>query len=133
MFVDFRDPVLGRRVAVKVLRPERESDPRAVADLCMEAQITGQLDHPNVVPVHDFGDGDSSPFIVMKYVTGKSLSELLRESRRELRSPAVLRGFVQILLKLCDALPLVNVMALTSRVNSRHARDHSGVINVEAR
>lgn len=99
-----RDPVIGRRVAIKVLRPELEQDDRALNEFSLEAQVTGQLDHPNIVPVYDFGAGDKSPFMVMKWIAGKSLSQLLRSEREPGRGPDQLKTFVQILLRVCDAL-----------------------------
>jgi serine/threonine-protein kinase len=99
-----RDPVIGRRVAIKVLRPELESDERVLGEFAQEAQVTGQLDHPNIVPVYDFGSGDRSPFMVMKWVAGKSLTQLLRAKRVTTQCPDQLRSFVQIVLRLCDAL-----------------------------
>jgi hypothetical protein len=99
-----RDPVIGRRVAVKVLRPELEADERVLGEFAQEAQVTGQLDHPNIVPVYDFGAGDRSPFMVMKWIAGQSLAELLQRERDPSRCPEQLRHFVQIVLRLCDAL-----------------------------
>jgi serine/threonine-protein kinase len=50
-----RDPVIGRRVAIKVLRPELEGNEPAALKFAEEAQITGQLEHPNIVPIYDLG------------------------------------------------------------------------------
>jgi len=99
-----RDPVIGRRVAIKVLRPEFERDDRVLDEFSQEAQVTGQLDHPNIVPIYDFGSGEKSPFMVMKWVAGKSLAQLLRGARDGSRGPDQLKTFVQIVLRVCDAL-----------------------------
>ncbi|HTV21715.1 MAG TPA: serine/threonine-protein kinase, partial [Polyangiaceae bacterium] len=99
-----RDPVIGRRVAIKVLRPELERDDRVLDEFSQEAQVTGQLDHPNIVPIYDFGSGEKSPFMVMKWVAGKSLAQLLRSAREAPRGPDQLKSFVQIVLRMCDAL-----------------------------
>jgi eukaryotic-like serine/threonine-protein kinase len=99
-----RDPVIGRRVAIKVLRPELENDERILGEFSQEAQVTGQLDHPNIVPVYDFGAGDRSPFMVMKWIAGKSLAQLLRDDREPARRPDQLRQLIQIVLRTCDAL-----------------------------
>ena len=104
VIIGARDPVIGRRVAVKVLRPELESDERLQDEFAQEAQITGQLDHPNIVPVYDFGAGERSPFMVMKWIAGKSLAELLHVERSDRERPDQLRHFVKIVLRLCDAL-----------------------------
>jgi eukaryotic-like serine/threonine-protein kinase len=99
-----RDPIIGRRVAIKVLRPELEHDERVLDEFSQEAQVTGQLDHPNIVPIYDFGTSDKSPFMVMKWVAGKSLAQLLKSERQAAQGPDQLKGFVQIILRMCDAL-----------------------------
>jgi eukaryotic-like serine/threonine-protein kinase len=99
-----RDPIIGRRVAIKVLRPELEQDDRVLDEFSQEARVTGQLDHPNIVPVYDFGTGDKSPFMVMKWVAGKSLAQLLRAEAAAAHGPDQLKAFVQIVLRMCDAL-----------------------------
>jgi eukaryotic-like serine/threonine-protein kinase len=99
-----RDPVIGRRVAIKVLRPELERDDRVLGEFAQEARVTGQLDHPNIVPVYDFGSGDDSPFMVMKWVAGKSLARLLEATRQARHGSDQLKSFVQIVLRMCDAL-----------------------------
>ncbi len=99
-----RDPIIGRRVAIKVLRPELERDDRVLDEFSQEAQVTGQLDHPNIVPIYDFGTSDKSPFMVMKWVAGKSLAQLLKGERQAAHCPDQLKWFVQIVLRMCDAL-----------------------------
>ncbi|MEY2931422.1 MAG: hypothetical protein RL033_2171 [Pseudomonadota bacterium] len=99
-----RDPVIGRKVAIKVLRPDLERDERVLAEFSQEARVTGQLDHPNIVPIYDFGAGERSPFLVMKWIAGKTLAELLRKERQPTQPVDRLRYLVQIVLRLCDAL-----------------------------
>jgi eukaryotic-like serine/threonine-protein kinase len=99
-----RDPIIGRRVAIKVLRPEFEHDDRVLDEFSQEAQVTGQLDHPNIVPIYDFGSSDKSPFMVMKWVAGKSLAQRLKSERGQGRGPDQLKSFVQVVLRMCDAL-----------------------------
>jgi serine/threonine-protein kinase len=73
-----RDPELNRELAVKVLRPEFCDRPALVRRFLEEAQITAQLPHPGVVPVHDIGrDEHGLPFLVMKLVRGQTLEALL--------------------------------------------------------
>jgi serine/threonine-protein kinase len=74
------DPVLGRELAVKVLR----ADHRGRADLdrrfVEEARLGGRLDHPGVVPVHALGRlPDGRPYFTMKLVRGRTLAELLKK------------------------------------------------------
>ncbi|HEY3494836.1 MAG TPA: serine/threonine-protein kinase [Polyangiaceae bacterium] len=98
------DPVIRRRVAIKTLLPELHEEPEAKSRFAEEAQITGQLEHPNIVPIYDLGGGDAGPFIVMKLIRGKSLTALIAEARARGGQPDELQHFVQTLLRLCDAL-----------------------------
>src|SRR5262245_60810475 len=75
------DPVIGRKVAIKVLRPELRGEKLTEEKFAEEAQITGQLEHPNIVPIYDLCEDPNGPFIVMKLVHGKSLTELVNEVR----------------------------------------------------
>lgn len=68
------DTVLDRPVAVKVLSPQMVRD--GAERLIREARSVAQLDHPHIVAVHDAGEIDSQPFIVMQYVAGKSLRDV---------------------------------------------------------
>jgi serine/threonine protein kinase len=99
-----RDPVIGRRVAIKVLRPELEGNEPAAQKFAEEAQITGQLEHPNIVPIYDLGVDEAGPFIVMKWIRGQSLAEMIAEARGGRERPDLLARFVEITMKLCDAL-----------------------------
>ena len=74
------DTVLRRDLAMKVIHPEAELSRAAVARFLEEAQITAQLEHPNIVPVHDLGSafGDSGMFFTMKRVTGTTLTTAIR-------------------------------------------------------
>jgi hypothetical protein len=70
---------LGRHVAVKTVRPS-VSDVDASVRILREAWVTGLLEHPNVVPVHDVGiDASGSPVIVMKRIEGHAWSELISD------------------------------------------------------
>jgi serine/threonine-protein kinase len=71
---------LGRTVAVKTLRPAQRE--RAAAfDLLREAWVTGSLEHPNIVPVHDLGlDSDGTPSIVLKRIGGVEWSRLVADA-----------------------------------------------------
>ncbi len=73
-----RDLLLARPVALKVLFPEFAGDPSFVARFRREAQAAANLSHPNVVGVYDWGQEGSTYYIVMEYVDGKSLSDILR-------------------------------------------------------
>ncbi len=75
-----RDNVLGRIVAVKVLREQYASDAQFVARFKREAQAAANLAHPNIVNVYDVGQDGDVYYIIMEYVAGASLKELINSS-----------------------------------------------------
>ncbi|MYW01823.1 Stk1 family PASTA domain-containing Ser/Thr kinase [Streptomyces sp. SID3343] len=88
-----RDIRLGRSVAVKTLRADLARDPTFQARFRREAQSAASLNHPAIVAVYDTGedyiDGLSIPYIVMEYVDGSTLRELLHSGRRLLPERAL--------------------------------------------
>src|SRR3954453_15023928 len=72
------DRLLDRRVAVKVLLPEFASDAISVERFRREAQAAAGLSHPHIVSVYDWGEEDDTSFIVMEYVPGQTLREILQ-------------------------------------------------------
>ncbi|MEC3993380.1 protein kinase [Actinacidiphila sp. DG2A-62] len=78
-----RDTRMGRIVAVKTLLPELADNPDARRRFAREAQAAGALNHPGIVTVHDqdeVEDGDQVvPYLVMEYVSGRTLAQLVRE------------------------------------------------------
>jgi eukaryotic-like serine/threonine-protein kinase len=76
------DRILGRPVAVKVLRDPVSSDPTAEERFLREARAAASLAHPNIVSVHDVGVEGEAPFIVMELVAGEPLSDLIARERR---------------------------------------------------
>jgi serine/threonine-protein kinase len=73
-----RDIALHRLVALKVLRYEFTGSQEHRERFRREARMTARLSHPNIVPVHSFGEVDDLVYIVMKYVHGESLAARLR-------------------------------------------------------
>ena len=73
-----RDPQLGRKVALKVLRPDLH-DASVAARLQREAIALARLSHPNVVGVHEVGNVDGEPFVAMEYVPGGDLAKWLHD------------------------------------------------------
>jgi tetratricopeptide (TPR) repeat protein/tRNA A-37 threonylcarbamoyl transferase component Bud32 len=74
------DPDFGRSLALKVLLAEHQDNPELVRRFLEEAQISGRLAHPGIVPVHELGSlPDRRPFFTMKLVKGQTLAELLRQ------------------------------------------------------
>src|SRR5579883_3677462 len=74
-----RDTRLNRRVALKILAPERISNPRAVARFQREARVGAQLQHENLVRVYDFGECNGRFFLVMEFIEGRTIGHLLSE------------------------------------------------------
>jgi eukaryotic-like serine/threonine-protein kinase len=90
------DVRLGRVVAIKRLRTDLASDPTFQARFRREAQSSASLNHPAIVSVYDTGEETSSdgsdvpqPYIVMEYVAGRTLREILREGRKILPERAL--------------------------------------------
>jgi beta-lactam-binding protein with PASTA domain/tRNA A-37 threonylcarbamoyl transferase component Bud32 len=77
-----RDQQLDRRVAIKVLFPEYARDPNFVERFRREAQNAAMLNHANIVSVYDYGQERGTYFIVMEYVEGQSLRDVLRGQGR---------------------------------------------------
>ncbi len=101
------DRRLRRNVAMKVLAPGRSEH---AARFAQEAQITGQLEHPNIVPVHELGRGPGGDlYLTMKEVRGQELSDEMEEvaaavKQGETEAMAGLVRLVGILLKVCDGV-----------------------------
>src|SRR3954469_15063801 len=74
-----RDSLLDRPVALKVLFPEFATDRAFVERFRREAQAAANLSHPNIVSVYDWGEEGGTYFIVMEYVEGRSLAQILRD------------------------------------------------------
>ncbi len=77
------DRALHREVAVKEIRPERADDPNSRARFLLEAEVTGRLEHPGIVPIYSLGHGDAGqPFYTMRFVRGDSLKEAIERFHR---------------------------------------------------
>src|SRR5262249_9374853 len=79
--VAVRDRALRRKVAMKVLvSPDSKASPRQMDQLLAEAQTTGQLEHPNIVPIHEFGTTRQDKcYFTMKFVKGDTLQHIFRK------------------------------------------------------
>jgi serine/threonine protein kinase len=75
-----RDIRLGREVAVKVLDQRLAERPGFRERFLREARVAAALDHPNIVPLYDFGDSDEMLYLVMPYVSGGSIQDMLHRS-----------------------------------------------------
>jgi serine/threonine protein kinase len=72
-----RDTRLGRTVALKLLPPELAADPVSRRRLLQEAQAASSLNHPNIVVLYDISSHEGRDFLVMEYVPGRTLKELI--------------------------------------------------------
>jgi len=77
-----RDERLERPVAIKIIDPDHADDPEFVRRLSDEAKTVARLSHPNVVAVYDQGTYEDSPYVVMEFVRGRTLREVLADRRR---------------------------------------------------
>ena len=85
------DTRLGRKVAVKLLRPALTSNPDAVRRFEQEARAASSLNHPNIVTIYEIGDIDERRFLAMEFVEGRSLAAMIGrpvERRRRWRASA---------------------------------------------
>lgn len=99
------DPALGRDVALKVVRASLASDQAACERFVAEAHVCAGLQHPGIVPIHEFGRlEDGRPYFAMKIVEGQTFAELMRGATRG----AAARGFVEIFEKVCQTLAFVH-------------------------
>ncbi len=93
------DTLLGRTVTIKVLRENLMEDPDLVRSFRREAYAAASLSHPNIVNVYDVGKDENVYYIVMEYIEGKTLKEIIQEEGQLTPSRAV--SFAR---QICDAL-----------------------------
>ena len=68
-----------RDVTIKVILPQYASDPKFVADFEAEAKLVAQLENKHIVPLIDYWQDDNGAFLVMRYVSGGSLKDMLEK------------------------------------------------------
>lgn len=109
---------LGRTVAVKRLKAEHTSEGNILA-LMREAWVTGSLEHPNIVPVHDVGlDADGQPFLVMKRIEGEHWGRLIGqpdEVRRRFGVTDVQAWHLGVLQQVCHAVAFAHSRGVVHR------------------
>src|SRR5574341_1632103 len=74
-----QDTKLGRKVAIKLLPAELTRDAGRVRRFEQEAQAASALNHPNIITIYDIGESDAGRFIVMEFIAGRTLRELIGE------------------------------------------------------
>lgn len=108
---------IRREVAVKYMLDDK--DPKKKARFIEEAQINGQLEHPNIVPVYDLGlDAQKRPFIMMKMIKGRSLKDVfdqLRDNPRLTQKEFTLGRLLNILVNVCNALSFAHARGVVHR------------------
>jgi serine/threonine-protein kinase len=104
------DERLERNVAVKVIHPERAGDARFVQRFNDEAKTAARLSHPNVVAVFDQGTYNGTPYLIMEYVRGRTLREILSDRRRLYPAEAL-----AVLEQMLAALAVAHRMGLVHR------------------
>jgi len=103
-------------VAMKVLDPNFGRDRASRLRFVEEAQITGQLDHPNIPPVHDlWTDEQGNLCFTMKLVKGKTLNQVLAERGPGQPSDRELERLLQLFLKVCDAVSFAHSRGVIHR------------------
>lgn len=113
------DRLLGRSVAMKIVRADAKTSPAALSRFVAEAQATGQLEHPNIVPIYDFGvlpSGDV--FYTMREVKGHSLRDVLTglsEGREEYERDYTLVRLLNILRQVGQAAEYAHVRSVVHR------------------
>ena len=93
------DVILDRNVAVKVLRGDLANDEKFVRRFQREALSASSLSHPNIVEMYDVGEDDGQYYIVMEYVDGKTLKQILKQ-----RGKLSITEVVDIMLQLTDGM-----------------------------
>lgn len=104
------DTFLDRKVAVKILRGDLSTDEKFIRRFQREAYAASALSHPNIVEMYDVGEDNGTYFIVMEYIEGRTLKQLLKK-RGSLTSPEV----VDIMLQLTDGIAHAHDMYIIHR------------------
>jgi serine/threonine protein kinase len=105
-----RDSSLGREVALKELQPERIDNPSFWSRFLKEAQITGQLEHPGIVPVYELSrrSENQQPFYTMRFIKGRTLTEAVQAYHHKQKAgeagPLDLTGLLNAFIGVCQAV-----------------------------
>ena len=113
-----KDRQIGRKIAMKqMLAPGASTS--TVARFVREAQATGQLEHPNIVPIYDIGVApDNSVFFTMKFIQGVSLRHVLSNLRHGdavTRETYTLTRLLQIFIQVCNGVAFANAKGVIHR------------------
>ncbi|MBN1440667.1 MAG: protein kinase [Anaerolineales bacterium] len=103
------DPNFQREVAIKVLHRDPQKNPSLFECFLREARAIASLEHPAIVPVYDFGEDGGRPFLVMRYLSGGSLTERIR------RGPFPIAEASRILQRIGGALDAAHAKGIVHR------------------
>ena len=111
------DQVIARTVAVKTYGVDSPPSAHEHLRFIEEARVTGQLEHPNIVPVYDLDEGGAGhgPEIVMKQVQGETLARVIQRGGTESLSQASLEPLLEIFLRVCDAVAYAHSRGVVHR------------------
>ena len=93
------DPAIGRLVAIKMITSNYAEDPGFLKRFYREAQSTGKLQHQNIVIVHDLGEHEGNPFLVMEFLEGESLGAIIKQKR-----PVPIIDKLNYMVQVCNGL-----------------------------
>lgn len=116
-----RDDRLGRTVALKELRTEQAEDPANWARFLKEARITGQLEHPGIVPVYELAKRSETqqPFYTMRFVEGRTLSTAAVSYHQQRKAgkadPLTLRGLLNAFVAVCNVIAYSHARGVVHR------------------
>jgi serine/threonine-protein kinase len=110
------DSDILREVAIKVLFAEVADGDRQAERFVEEARITGQLEHPNIIPVYEFGlQENGRRYLCMKVVDGENLEDVLGRLGEERLKPEALADLLQIFVKVCEAVSFAHSRGVIHR------------------
>lgn len=118
------DLLLHRNVAIKVLRQQYVHDEEFIRRFRREAQSAASLSHPNVVSIYDVGQEGETHYIVMEYVEGQTLNDLIKE-----KAPLQVEDALRIGSQICDALD----HAHTNQIIHRDIKPHNILLGKNGR
>jgi len=104
-----RQRKLDRLVAIKLLLPDLDDDPEFAERFAREARTLARLNHPGIVGIHDFGEADGIFYLIMEYVEGANLRELMASGRM---TP---RDALALIPQICDALQFAHDAGIVHR------------------
>ena len=104
-----RQKTLNRLVALKLLAPERVQDAKFAERFAREAQALAALNHPNIVTIHDYGQAGGFYYLLMEFVDGVTLRQLLSQERVSAREA------LAIVPQICEALQFAHDQGIVHR------------------